>query len=181
MGDHEKDLTRRDAIKLGASATVAASLRVGDAAAQTRVVGFLTDAELALLDELSEMIIPTDAHSPGARAANVAAFINARLAEAWDPKDRTEWRNGLALVDHVSQEMHKLPFMKASPEQRLGVLTRMAQNESDPKKPEEKFFKELKSRVVFAYYTSEIGIKQDMEYKGNTYQNEFAGYDVTSG
>jgi hypothetical protein len=77
--------------------------------------------------------------------------------------------------------MHKLTFMKASPDQRVAVLTRMAQNESDPKTAEEKFFKELKSRVVFAYYTSEIGIKQDMEYKGNTYQNEFAGYDVTSG
>ncbi len=180
MSDHENDLTRRDVIKLGAAATVAASIAVGDAAAQVRVVGFLTNAELTLLDELSEMIIPADAHSPGARAANVAAFINARLAEAWHQKDRTDWRSGLALVDHVSQEMHKLPFMKASPDQRIAVLTRMAQNEKDPKTAEEKFFKELKSRVVFAYYTSEIGIKQDMEYKGNTYQNEFAGYDVTS-
>jgi hypothetical protein len=181
MSDRENDLTRRDVIKLGAAATVAASLAVGDAAAQVAAGGFLTPAELALLDELSEMIIPADDHSPGARAANVAAFIDARLAEAWDPKDRTEWRNGLTLVDRVSQEMHKLTFMKASPDQRVAVLTRMAQNESDPKTAEEKFFKELKSRVVFAYYTSEIGIKQDMEYKGNTYQNEFAGYDVTSG
>jgi len=182
MSDHENDLSRRDVIKLGAAATVAASLGVADAAAaQARVGGFLTDAELALLDELSEMIIPADAHSPGARAAKVAAFINARLAEAWDQKDRTEWRSGLALVDRLSQESHKLPFMKASPEQRLAVLTRMAQNESNPQKPEEKFFKDLKSRVVYAYYTSEIGIKQEMEYKGNTYQNEFAGYDVTSG
>jgi hypothetical protein len=181
MSDHENDLTRRNVIKLGAAATVAASLGVDDAAAQVKLGGFLTNAELALLDELSEMIIPADAHSPGARAANVAAFINARLAEAWDQKDRTEWRNGLALVDRASQEMHKLPFMKATPEQRLTVLTRMAQNESNPQKPEEKFFKELKSRVVYAYYTSEIGIKQDMEYKGNTYQNEFAGYDVRAG
>jgi len=111
MSDRENDLTRRDVIKLGAAATVAASLAVGDAAAQVAAGGFLTPAELALLDELSEMIIPADDHSPGARAANVAAFINARLAEAWDPKDRTEWRNGLTLVDRVSQEMHKLTFM----------------------------------------------------------------------
>ena len=179
MGDQEKDLSRREVIKLGAAATVAASLGVGDAAAQTRVGGFLTEAEFALLDELSEMIIPADAHSPGARAAKVATFIDARLAEAWDQKDRTDWRAGLALVDGLSQESHKVPFMKASVDQRLAVLTGMAQNENDPKKPEERFFKELKSRVVYAYYTSEIGIKQEMEYKGNTYQTEFAGIDAS--
>ena len=30
-----------------------------------------------------------------------------------------------------------------------------------------------------AFLATEIGIKQEMEYKGNTYQAEFAGYDVT--
>ena len=179
MGDHENDLSRRDIIKLGAAATVAASIGVGDAAGQARVGGFLTEAEFAMLDELSEMIIPTDAHSPGARAAKVAEFIDSRLAEAWDPKDRTDWRSGLALVDQLSQESHKVPFLKASADQRVAVLTGMAQNENDPKKPEEVFFKELKSRVVYAYYTSEIGIKQEMEYKGNTYQTDFAGIDAS--
>ena len=33
--------------------------------------------------------------------------------------------------------------------------------------------------MVQAYYTSEIGIKQELEYKGNTYQAEFAGVDVS--
>src|SRR2546425_2747260 len=41
---------------------------------------FLTPAEYALLDELTELIIPSDAHSPGARAAGVAAHIDSRLA-----------------------------------------------------------------------------------------------------
>src|SRR4051794_13124710 len=43
---------------------------------------FLTPAEYALLDELTELIIPTDAHSPGARAAGVAGYIDARLTES---------------------------------------------------------------------------------------------------
>ena len=179
MDGQDNELSRRDAIKLGAAATAAVSLGVGHAEAQARVGGFLTDSEFAMLDELSEMIIPTDSHSPGARAANVAAFIDSRLAEAWEEKDRSDWRAGLARVDGLSQQMNGLPFMKSSGEQRLAVLTRMAQNENNPKAQEEIFFKELKSRVVYAYYTSEIGIKQEMEYKGNTYQAEFAGYDVS--
>ena len=42
-----------------------------------RAGAFFTPEELALVDELSEMIIPADAHSPGARAARVAAYIDA--------------------------------------------------------------------------------------------------------
>jgi hypothetical protein len=29
------------------------------------------------------------------------------------------------------------------------------------------------------YYTSEIGLHQEMEYKGNTLQQEYAGVDVS--
>jgi hypothetical protein len=46
-------------------------------------------------------------------------------------------------------------------------------------KPEELFFRELKSRTARAYYTSEIGIKTEMEYKGNVSLKEFVGYDAT--
>ena len=174
------DLTRRDAIKLGAVATVAASLNVADVlAAQTAPTTFFTPAELALVDELSEMIIPADEHSPGARAAKVAAYIDARLAEAFEDKDRTTWRDGLKLVDQLSGKANGKPFMQSSPAERTAVLTRMAQNERKPETPEDRFFVELKARVANAYYTTEIGIKQEMEYKGNSYLAEFVGTDVS--
>jgi glucoside 3-dehydrogenase (cytochrome c) hitch-hiker subunit len=179
MSTQDNELSRRDVIRLGAAATVAASLGVAHVEAQARPGGFLTQSEFTTLDELSEMIVPTDAQSPGARAAKVAAFIDSQLAEAWEEKDRSDWRTGLGVVERLTQEMHGATFMKASPEQRVAVLTRMAQNEGKPQKPEELFFKELKERVIQAYYTSEIGIKQDMEYKGNTYLPEFVGYDVS--
>lgn len=67
--------------------------------------------------------------------------------------------------------------MTASSDQRVAVLTQVARNEMKPEKPEEHFFVELKSRVAWAYYTSEIGIKQELEYKGNTFQATFAGFD----
>jgi hypothetical protein len=173
------DLSRRDAIKLGAAVTVAATLTVSESLGQTAPTTFFTPDELAMVDELSEMIIPTDEKSPGAKAAKVAAYIDARLAEAWDPKDKTTWRDGLKLVDQLSSTMNGKPFLQASSSERLATLTRMAQNEKAPQKPEEHFFIELKSRVARAYYTSEIGIKQDMDYKGNTYLAEFVGTDVS--
>jgi hypothetical protein len=169
------DMTRRDVMKLGAAATLAASLGVADIAAAQPQTTFFTPAELALVEELSEMIVPADEHSPGAKAARVAAYIDARLAEAWDPADKATWRDGLALVDRLSRDTNGKPFLESSPAERLSLLTRIAQNEQKPEKPEEHFFVELKGRVVRAYYTSEIGIKQELEYKGNTYLAEFVG------
>jgi hypothetical protein len=176
------DLTRRDVIKLGAAATVAASLGVAERLAAQGVASpaFFTRDEFALVDELSEMIVPADDHSPGARAAKVAAYIDARLAEAFEEKDRTTWRDGLKLVEQLSGDAGGKPFLQSSADERIALLTRMAQNEGAPKKPEELFFAELKSRVAHAYYTSEIGIQKEMEYKGNSYLAEFVGFDVTS-
>lgn len=184
MPDREEtDLGRRDLIKLGAAATLAASLGVAEplaaqssaASPATAAATFFTPDELALVDELSELIIPADEHSPGARAAKVAAYIDSRLAEAWEEQERTDWRDGLKRIGQLSRESGGTSFMKSSADQRLAILTRMAQNEKAPRQPEELFFAKLKSRVVNAYYTSEIGIKQEMEYKGNSYLAEFEG------
>jgi hypothetical protein len=109
----------------------------------------------------------------------VAAYIDARLAEAFDAADRTTWRDGLKLIEQLSRQVNGKPFLNATAAERLALLERIAANEGKPEKPEEQFFKELKSRVVDAYYTSEIGIKQELEYRGNTYQAEFSGVDVS--
>jgi hypothetical protein len=178
----EAGLTRREMLKLTATAALSIPLtglsQTADAAgAQWKAPLFFTRDEFALVDELSELIIPTDAHSPGARAAGCAAYIDARLAEAWTEEPKTQWRDGLKLIETMSQEINGKPFMQATPAQRLALLTRIAQNERNPQKPEERFFRELKSRTVHAYYTSKIGIHQEMEYKGNVSIKEFVGFD----
>ncbi|HXL06900.1 MAG TPA: gluconate 2-dehydrogenase subunit 3 family protein, partial [Gemmatimonadales bacterium] len=139
---------------------------------------FLTPAEYALLEELSELIIPADDHSPGARAAGVAGYIDGRLAESLEPDWQAQWRSGLEAVDGLSRELNGKSFVDATPDQRVAVLTRMAAHESDPKTAPERFFKELKGWTLRGYYTSKIGIHDDQEYKGNVYQQgEFAGFD----
>jgi hypothetical protein len=175
------EITRRDMIRIAAGAAVAApllDLGVARAAQEAKAPRFFTKEEFALVDELTEIIIPTDDHSPGARAAGVAAFIDGRLAESFQDEPKQTWRSGLKLIDEISQQMHGRPFMQATPEQRVALMTRISQNEKKPEKPEELFFRELKARTAHAYYTSEIGIHKEMEYKGNTYLKEFVGYDA---
>ena len=185
---NDAELSRRDMIKLSAGAVIAASVvgldakaaaQTASSASQVKAPLFFTPEEFALVDELSELIIPADDHSPGARAAQVAAYIDFRLSESWEEEPKKLWRDGLKLVEQLSNEMHSKPFLQASPEQRIALLTRISQNEKKPEKPEEVFFRELKSRIASAYYTSKIGIQTEMEYKGNSYLKEFVGYDAT--
>jgi hypothetical protein len=170
-------------VKLAATALVVPALPQAKqrptAEPQARQPLFFTADELAMVDELGELIIPADEHSPGARAAKAAEYINQQLAESWEEKPKQEWREGLKLIDQLSAEMHGQSFLKSSHDQHVALLTRIAANEETPQKPEEKFFVELKSRVAYAYYTSKIGIHQELKYKGNTYLREFAGIDVS--
>ena len=181
--EDEIGLTRRELIKLGASAAVAATLIGLDSgvaqAAQDKSPLFFTKEEFALVDELTELIIPADEHSAGARAAQVARYIDFRLSESFEDQPKTIWRDGLKLIEQLSQEMHAKRFLEASHEQRVALLTRISENEMKPQKPEELFFKELKASTTHAYYSSKIGIHDEMEYKGNTYLKEFVGYDAT--
>jgi len=179
-------VTRREMLAATAAALAAPLVAPGAAgaagAAQAPSIApkFFTAPEFALLDELSDLIIPTDSHSPGARAAGVAAYIDSRLSESLDPEPQAKWRSGLAAVEALSKELNNgQGFLQASADQRVAVLTRMAVGEQNPKTPADHFFQELKRWTVRSYYTSKIGIHADQQYKGNVYQRgEYAGYDA---
>jgi hypothetical protein len=174
---YEGHLTRRDLIRIGATAAVAVG-GVERGFAGGRALKFFAPEEFAMLDELTELIIPTDDHSPGARAAEAAAYLDGRLAESIDEENKKQWHEGLQRVDVLAREMHGMPFMQAALEQRIAVLARMSRNEKHPQTPEEKFFVELKYSTANAYYSSKIGIHQDMEYPGNVLLPEFVGYEL---
>ena len=173
------------AMEAGVAEAAAAATAVAAATAATASTAqFFTAAELALVDELSELIVPADAHSGGARAAGVAAYLDRTLAEK-DPKiedyakERKQWKDGLARVDALARDQHGKAFLEATPQQRSAVLERMAANEEDPKSPEERFFGELKTATTRAYYSSRVGMIDDIGYKGNRVISEFAGADVS--
>lgn len=164
------EMERRELFKFAAGSALAA--------AALRAQGphkFFTPDEFAIVDEFTEILIPADDKSGGARAAKVTEYLDQELAEAFDDDQRQKARSGIALVDAVSMKLNGVGFMAAKPKQRVSVVEEMAGKEGEPKTPEETFFHELKSAAVRAYYTSKIGI-EDMDYKGNVVQmREYAG------
>jgi hypothetical protein len=124
---------------------------------------FFTPEENQLVDQLAELIIPSDDHSPGAQAAKVSLFADLMLATG-DKQAREQWRNGLRVIQQEA-EKSSLP----------AVLAMAGANEADPKTELEHFFANLKEMTIVGYYTSSIGIHQDLGYRGNSFLTSFPG------
>jgi hypothetical protein len=116
---------------------------------------FFSVEEHRRLEELMELIIPADDHSPGAREARTADFADWMLFHS-SPQLQNEWHSGLRLLNPDN-----LPVAAA--------------NEGDPKTAVEVFFVRLKNMTVDGYYTSETGIHRDLGYEGNEYLLKFEG------
>jgi gluconate 2-dehydrogenase gamma chain len=144
--------------------------------AEARTTGrFFTPAQHALIEELSETVIPADSHSGGAKAAKVADYIEQVVRESPDDEQRSTWREGLRLIDLMSQHYNGKSFVDSTPDERVAVLTVLSDNLHMTDIPEVRFFIELKALTVQGYYTSKIGIHDELEYKGNRMLTEYVG------
>jgi len=194
MSDDNNNVSRRDALKgiavgLGTSLPVLGSKALaqqngheghGQAAAktapkeQTYKAKFFKPEQMALITTISALIIPTDDHSKGAKEAGVPEFTDLMVSES-PAETKDLWTSGLAAIDKLSKEKFQLAFNQASEEQQIALLTEVSKNEMRPQTLEERFFRAIKSMTIDGYYTSEIGIKDELQYKGNTYLKEFKG------
>ena len=138
---------------------------------------FLTPAQYTLVEELSETIIPADGHSGGAKAAKVADYIEQTLRDGLNDERRANWREGLRLVDLMSQHYCGKSFVEADAEEKIAVLTVLSENSGAKELPEVKFFLDLRELTIQGYYTSKIGIHDELEYKGNVILMEYVGCD----
>ena len=110
------------------------------------------------------------------RAARTLAWASApgtAMERDLDPSRTLLWGVLLSLIACASGAIPPAPLDVTA--FREAVLTRAAAGESDPKTPAEKAFKWVKEQTAYAYYTSKIGIHQEMEYKGNSLLVEFVG------
>jgi len=156
------------ALSPGLDALRAAAACHMEAAAQTAhapdyELQFFSEQESQVLDQLMEMIIPADSHSPGAHAAKTNLFADVMVFTG-DDAVKKQWRNGIRLMDEEAKQSSL-----------AGALQKAAQNEANPQTELEHFFVLLKQMTVNGYYTSSIGIHQDLRYLGNTYVGEFPG------
>ena len=149
--------TRRQAL-----VTIAASFAAGPLSAQQAYEPktFSTE-DYDLLGTLVDMIIP-ESDTPGARQAGVHAMLDEDLGRN---------NKGLAVLRDGMATLREAGFAGMSSAQRIEVLTRYSGSTG----PEGDFFETLKGLTIDAYYSTEIGLVQELGYQGNTYLTEFPG------
>jgi hypothetical protein len=192
-GEHDDNLTRRKALKIivsSAGATVSLpvlgrSAPASGAAPRCHVATRAAESpahapryfgaqQIRTLEAVSETIIPADEHSPGAKAARVWEYIDDIVADSNESTKRF-WTEGLVAIDKMAAAEYGKSFSECPAEQQIALLEKISRNEAHPTTREEKFFAGIKKATVDGYYTSAIGIHQELEYQGNTALAEFPG------
>ena len=149
--------------------------------AMAQGTGAFTAADVALLDEIAETILP-ETSTPGAKAAKVGAFMALMVSEAYDERARQVFQQGLRQLEDACRQAHAVPFMQASAAQRLSLVEALdreqhaVMEDRAPKRrvrapaaaPESDepahYFRLMKELTLLGYFTSEIGCTQAMRY-----------------
>jgi gluconate 2-dehydrogenase gamma chain len=165
-------IERREVLRILATAAAAAQFpgfskwvfacgHVGNVALQIKPAmyrpQFFTAAEYAMVEQLAEMIIPSDA-TPGAREAGVAEFIDFMAAS--DPAVQYSFRTGLAGLNAHSELTLGKSFAELSPDQRTSLLEPLAHKARPGEEDSRRFFSAFREITLIGFYTSEIGFKE---------------------
>jgi len=167
-------IQRREVLRILGTAAAAASFpgfskwrfacgHIGNAVSQIKPAQytphFFSVAEYALVERLTELIIPNDA-TPGAKEAGVAEFIDFMVAS--DPEAQYPFRMGLAWLNAHSESHYAKKFIDLDSEKQGSLLEPLAYKGKERPGEEDgrEFFKLIREYTVTGYYTSEVGYKE---------------------
>jgi hypothetical protein len=186
-------ISRRDAIRavtalLGGSAIAGAdhlqALSFDDAALSRTMLqgaGAFTAADVALLDEIAETILP-ETSTPGAKAAKTGAFMALVVRDVYTEAERRVFMDGMRQLHDASVRAHGTDFMTASAAQRLAIVEALDREQKaamDARRPEPvnrapapadgpdepaHYFRMMKELALLGFFTSEIGCTKALRY-----------------
>jgi hypothetical protein len=128
---------------------------------------FFTAAELALLGQLADMIIPSDERSGSATDSGALVYMDFVVGES-SPKTQQAWRDGLKWFDEECQQRYSKVFIECSVSQRAALLDAVAWPDRTDKalKAQGEFFNRLRDLTGSAFFSSKMGV-HDLGYMGN--------------
>ena len=131
-----------------------------------------TPEQFALLERLTDLIVPVENGAPGALAAGAPAWIDTISSE--NDQLKKIYRDGLTWLDAAMKARTGTIFAAATPAQQMELLDLIAyrRNTTPELAPGIDFFAWVRRMTVDAFYTSEIGIK-DIDYRGNAPMGAF--------
>lgn len=146
-------MDRRDFLKAAGGTVAIASLPVMSAAVQGSLAPgckFLTIPQAAMIESISEQMIPAD-ESPGGKVAGVVFYIDGVLAGPFGKFYRTNYEEGLAMIDAASQKQFGGNFASLSSDHQAAILQALQSGHSRRESRHE-FFGLLWRHVMEGYY-----------------------------
>jgi hypothetical protein len=133
---------------------------------------FLTQAQVALVAEVAEIMIPrTD--TPGAKDAGIPAFIDKMLKDVYPKDDQVRFAAGLADFEAQAKREHGRAFLELEPALRAALVKQVhdpavevdrASNLSIDERGRP-FILTMKELTMLGYFTSEPGATQVLQYR----------------
>lgn len=164
MSEAIRKLTRREALKAGlAGSALAATGLLGGLAssAATAATAAGTQSDQALMEDIADILLPTTAASPGAKAAGVGTMMALVLADCESPETQQRIATGLQGLRETCRarggDFASLPL--AERERLVRDIDTVAQREGDTH-----WFNSVRMLALNAYFTSEIGLTRAMRY-----------------
>ena len=146
---------------------------------------------VAFLNEVGETVLP-QTKTPGAKAANVGAFMVTYVNDCYEEKDQNVFWEGIDKINDACKKMHDHGFMHATPQQRTEVITAIDKEAKDNQKKKGEFDKEqsaeaerakaqgvkdfvkkempvhyftlMKQLIILGFFTSKEGMQQAMNF-----------------
>lgn len=168
---NRREALSRVALILGGTVVGAGIFLDGCKPADKKASGSLTEfspADVAFLDEVADTILPTTS-TPGAKAAQVGAFMTVMVRDCYDEKDQKTFRDGFDKINDASKKRFDKVFMEILPEQKHQLLVDIDKEQQDytsKKKDDDPahYFRLMKELTLLGYFTSEVGATKALRY-----------------
>lgn len=120
---------------------------------------FFTPEEHAIIESLTDLIIPNDG-TPGAKDAGVSEFIDYMTFS--DPEIQFPMRYGAGWIDARARQLFEKTFTELTREQQTGILEHLAYKDKHREGEEDgrAFFKLVREYTMMGFYTSRLGMAE---------------------
>ena len=183
-------MNRRDLLKsiaiLTGGAVIGGELFLTGCKSAAKTEAEFTAANISLLDEVGETILPTT-KSPGAKAAKIGEFMKVFVNDCYTENDQKAFKNGIVQLEEACEKMHGKAFMECSPQERHDFILSLEKeskefnkNRDERDKPQKDqaerekreftsspshYYTMIKQMTLMGFFTSKVGCTEALRHE----------------
>jgi gluconate 2-dehydrogenase gamma chain len=139
---------------------------------------FFRGRDFATISRISDLIIP-ETDTPGALKAGVPAYIDLVVSRSTD--HQMVVADGLRWLDSEGERTAGKKFLELTDKQQLSILEPLCELADNPGPApggrNVQFFALMKSLTADGFYTSRVGLIEELKYQGNRVRTAFPSCD----